>query len=327
MSKKVTILYFKALDLKLGKKISPVMAIIHPTNRCNHRCPGCEYANILGKASIENICDVIDQLTELGIVSVLFTGGGEPTLHPSFANALLRAKENNLSIGIFSNGTTLNGPLCDIIADNADFIRISIDAATKETFQGVRGVPGKNLESVRKGIVSLLSKRDDKPEVGLKFLIRKTNLHEIIPFGEFGKSLGVDSIQFKPIRQSEVDLDEGETEAAISMIDELKARYPGFVQGGIKPIKATVPCWITPLRVLIDAEGKVFLCNYFNHRRDSHCIGSLGQKRLTDIWFSKRHIEALKNIRPEECCLFDCRFHSLNAELQELVKQRSFDFV
>lgn len=327
MSQRAATLYFKGLDLELGKKIAPVMAVIHPTNRCNHHCIGCEYTNVLGTASLAEICDVIAQVTELGVISVLFTGGGEPTLHPDFTDALPIAKKNNLSVGVFSNGSTLNGPLCDGIVRYVDFIRISIDAATRETYQVVRGVPGDRFDAVREGLCSLLSKRTDKPKIGLKFLIRKTNLHEIGPFVELARDLGVDNVQFKPIRQSTVDLDEVEVRTAISQLDELKARYPGFIRGGIKPIMPRVPCWITPLRVLVDAEGKVFLCNYFNHRRDSHFIGSLDRERLTSIWFGRRHREALRTIRPEECSLFDCRFHDLNADLQELVMKRQYDFV
>ena len=327
MNDKAISLYFNALDLSLGREIRPVMAILHPTNACDHRCLGCEYASILGKAQIKDICDVIDQVADLGVVSVLFTGGGEPLLHPQFSDAIKRAKHKNLYVGIFSNGSKLNGPLSSIIAEFADFIRISVDAATQSTYNTIRGVTEKRFNELQEGIKKLLSLRKGKLEIGLKFLIRKTNIDEIIPFAKFAKSLGVDSIQFKPIRQSDLDLNDDEKKGAISMIDDLKNRFPGFIRGGIRPIKPIVPCWITPLRVLVDAEKKVFLCNYFNHRRESHCIGCLDDKRLKDIWFGERHRKALKNINPRECSLFDCRFHSLNAELKELVKHRPFDFV
>ena len=91
-----------------------------------------------------------------------------------------------------------------------------------------------------------------------------------------------------------------------------------------------VPCFLTPLRVVVDGRGDVVLCNYFNHRRQAHTIGNINTDNLKDIWFGKQHRQALKRgIDPSGCAYFDCRFHQLNKELAQIVNhdRKYYDFV
>ncbi len=348
--------YSEALRLKLGHEISPRMAIIHPTNRCNHNCTGCEYANIHKRspefeagslriideswlaAEIEStrLLGLINEIADLGTTSILFSGGGEPTLHPSFDKALEEAKKRGLLIGIFTNGTAVNQQLAEVIAQNATFIRVSIDASTAETYAAIRQVSLSAFNQLKSAVGRLVAAKahsGSKLQIGLKFLIRPCNLEEIISFVGLAKELGVESVQYKPIRNTTKDkeLNSKEVQTAQKLIEHARSAHPDIkVQGGVSTeIRVKVPCWITPLRVVVSAEGDIHLCNYFNHRRQTHTFSNISHSLLKDIWFSDAHRQALANIKLSECELYDCRFHKLNVELSDLVENHrdQLDFV
>lgn len=347
--------YSEALSLKLGHKISPRMAIIHPTNRCNHNCTGCEYANVHAVKSPEfeqgslrlidnswvqleigstRLLKLVDEIADLGAASILFSGGGEPTMHESFAPTIEKAKQRKLLVSIFSNGTFIDQELAECIAQNATFIRISVDAATAETYAAIRRISPSVFDKLKLRIKMLIEAKNrlgSKLEVGLKFLVRPCNIGEILSFVTLANKLEVESVQYKPLRNAAEEPNLEQIQTAQKLIEQARGLCPDIkVQGGMSPeIKVLTRCWISPLRVVISAEGDVHLCNYFNHRRQTHTFGNINHSSLKNIWFSDAHRQALANIKVPECEFYDCRFHKLNVELLDLVEnhREQLDFV
>jgi|GEM_PF-1902173 radical SAM protein with 4Fe4S-binding SPASM domain len=322
-------LYSEAQTLRLGRAISPRMAIIHPTNRCNHACTGCEYANVHTSLPAEfqedELLELVDDVADLGVFSVLFSGGGEPSLNRYFGAALERAYQRKLTCGIFSNGAGIDDALAKTIAATATFIRISVDASTPKTFASIRRVHLNSFGQTKANITKLIQAKAEtgsEVEIGLKFLVRDSNVHEIISFVEFASELGVSNVQFKPLRNEPEEPSGTDLGRALGFITRAKSLYPDVkIGGGVsQSICVETPCWITPLRVVVSAEGDVHLCNYFNHRRDTHTIGNIKDTPLCDIWFSEAHKQALANIDNKQCGLYDCRFHQLNTELLSLAE-------
>jgi wyosine [tRNA(Phe)-imidazoG37] synthetase (radical SAM superfamily) len=85
---------------------------------------------------LEEIEKVIDTLHSHGLLSVILIGGGEPTLHPDFEAVVETIKRKGIQVGIATNGSRLEK--IEAIADRLeekDWVRISIDAASEETFK------------------------------------------------------------------------------------------------------------------------------------------------------------------------------------------------
>jgi len=330
--------YSGALRLRLGHEISPRMAIIHPTNQCNHNCVGCEYANIhiTKPAEIEStrLLKLINEVANLGATSILFSGGGEPTMHKSFTKCLVEAKRRGLLIGIFTNGTTINQQLAEVIIQNATFVRVSVDASTAKTYSSIRRVDISVFDQLKSAVGKLVAtknQQNSKLEISLKFLVRPCNIKEIPSFVELAKELGVKSVQYKLLRNEVEEPNLEQIQTAQKLIEQARNVCSDIkVQGRISSeIKVKTPCWITPLRVVISAEGDVHLCNYFNHRRQTHTFGNINHSLLKDVWFSDVHRQAMANIKLPECKLYDCRFHKLNTELLDLVEnyRDQLDFI
>ncbi|HET8796207.1 MAG TPA: radical SAM protein, partial [Thermoanaerobaculia bacterium] len=65
---------------------APLMAWVEITRKCNLRCPHCFVVGGMQRAnemSTERILRLLDEWAELGVLTVVLTGG-EPTIHPDF---------------------------------------------------------------------------------------------------------------------------------------------------------------------------------------------------------------------------------------------------
>ena len=76
----------KIVEYKEGKRPFPITIEVDLTNRCNHRCSFCNYAEHIGieadKPSLhaEIIKKTLKEAKELGTKGISFTGGGESTI-------------------------------------------------------------------------------------------------------------------------------------------------------------------------------------------------------------------------------------------------------
>jgi len=92
-----------------GKVIFPIEVEISPSRVCNAKCPVCFYGKIEDKINGPNFFkesrmeSLIEEFAILGIKSVDWSGGGEPTLHPSFPKFAEWIKQNEIKQGLFTN--------------------------------------------------------------------------------------------------------------------------------------------------------------------------------------------------------------------------------
>jgi hypothetical protein len=93
-----------------GKRVYPINLEISPSGICQASCDFCFYANTgeLGHhrnvmLDTERAKFLLLECQELGIKSVSWTGGGEPTLHPHFEHLVETARYAGLEQGLFTN--------------------------------------------------------------------------------------------------------------------------------------------------------------------------------------------------------------------------------
>lgn len=164
---------------------------IELTNRCNERCVHCYLPNQLksngNELKIEQIRSLIDQFTEMGGNTVLFTGG-EIFLHKALINAICYAHEKELDIAIFSN----------LIAARNEHINILKSVGVKDIQVSLYGIQPEIHDSVTKlrGSCSRTKKSIEKMvDAGLPVRIvcpvLKENWKEARHVIEYGRNLGI----------------------------------------------------------------------------------------------------------------------------------------
>ena len=335
----------KIKQLHQGKMIKPVMAIYHPTYGCNHNCPGCDFREENKKQqttlSLEESHHILNELINLKIKSIEFSGGGEPLMDKNVAYQIRWMNSVGVGTGVLTNGSFLEGDVQKAIVENSSYVRISLESGSNEGFKKAKGLNDdkefpKVIGNIRDSI-ALREKLGTDVDISIKYTIGAHNYHDMENAVLLAMDLGIDSIQFKPYQNVDsVALTKAPTkdlEGKAGTFAKVKVNLEGLkktygdkisILGGLGETPLEERCWTSPLITTVDAFGDVYLCSYYRHRQDTHKIGNLlPDKSFKDIWGSKRHLEALKNTDLDECNKYDCRFHKYNKTAKELIENKS----
>jgi len=108
---------------------TPLLVWFEITRRCNLACPHC-YIDAgqprEGELPNSEIFRLLDEMSSMGVWAVTFTGG-EPTMHPNFAQFVQFARNKGLLVGIATNGMFLSDELLDQLPREGVIISVSFD--------------------------------------------------------------------------------------------------------------------------------------------------------------------------------------------------------
>ncbi|MEM4260742.1 MAG: radical SAM protein [Candidatus Woesearchaeota archaeon] len=152
------------------------------TYRCNNNCVHCfcnlPYNNskaLKEELTTEEIKNILDELSEMGCLWLLFTGG-EPLLRDDFEDIYLYAKKRGFIITLFTNGTLINSKIINLFSHYPPFsVEITLYGATEETFEKVTRKKG-SYKNCLSGIQRLLNAG---LHLKLKAMAITLNMHEI----------------------------------------------------------------------------------------------------------------------------------------------------
>lgn len=187
--------------LRAGRDIVPTHMQLIISDLCNQNCHFCAY-RMSGGFSTENFADehgnrnparfiptakakqILDDCAALGVGAIEFTGGGEPTVHKDHIEIIGHAQSLGLQTGLVTNGVLL----CDHpVFHNLDWLRISLDAGTAETYRRIR-----DSKAWPKVMANLkLAAGLKKPYVGAGFVVTRENYREIVDACRIVKDAGI----------------------------------------------------------------------------------------------------------------------------------------
>ena len=192
---------------------SPISINLDLTSACNYSCPFCVDSRLINAGknlTLEDIKKLIDTLHSHGLLSVILIGGGEPTLHPNFEAVVEIIKSKEIQLGIVTNGSRLKK--IEAIADRLeekDWVRISIDAATQETFRELHHPRTKlTLHQILEKAQGIKEK-NSRVSMGYSYVIvwegvdiggkrLRPNIQEMPRAAELARKFSFDYISFKP---------------------------------------------------------------------------------------------------------------------------------
>ncbi|MER3514674.1 MAG: hypothetical protein C4310_10040, partial [Chloroflexota bacterium] len=151
------------------------------TYRCNEKCTHCYLdvlapgAKIPGELTLEEAKRVIDELADLGALTITFSGG-EIFVHKDFFEIAAYARKRGFAIRLFTNGILIKPGVADKIAAlRPVMVELSIYGADAETHDKITQVPGSFHLTVR--AARLLRERGVK--VTLKAPIMRENWQQM----------------------------------------------------------------------------------------------------------------------------------------------------
>lgn len=176
----------------------PHILMIEPTNECNLRCPLCPTgAGTLkrpkGQMSFELYQRILADL-DGSLCRVMLYNYGEPFLHPRILDMIARARQAEIHTRVSTNGLAFMRGIDagDLIASGLDYLRVSVDGATPETYNVYR--VGGQLDRVLEGVRLLQRRKRElgrrRPAVELQFIVMRHNEHEIPAMRQIARELG-----------------------------------------------------------------------------------------------------------------------------------------
>ena len=184
----------------LSVPVSPRSIQIECTTRCNLKCTMCEisyWTEKGGDLEVVNLQSMIEHLPKLKRVDL--TGIGEALMNRGFFNSLKILKSRGLYVTLNDNFTLMTEDAARRIVElGIDQIFLSLDGATKETYEQIR--VGANFDKVvsnaRRLIQIKREMRKKRPEVKINTVVCSTNYRELPDIVELAHNLGIGMVQF-----------------------------------------------------------------------------------------------------------------------------------
>lgn len=278
----------------------PVILGWELTLACNLRCNHC--ASTAGsprenELTLEESLNICDQLPELLVLEVVFTGG-EPLLCPHWETIARRLNDLNIRVGMVTNGTQLGDAMIKrLLGAGVRGLAVSLDgeAETHDRLRGVEGLHQKVLAGIERLIESGL-------RVTVITTVHRDNLPELHRIQKQLQNMGVKRWQLQPafgfgrmqaMREqllSDADylqLGRFIQKAQADQAEEELQIFPADGVGYFSELDGEGPQWLGCSAGIttcgITSHGKVKGCLSWP---DQFAFADLRTADLWDIWFS-----------------------------------------
>jgi MoaA/NifB/PqqE/SkfB family radical SAM enzyme len=180
---------------------TPVTLQIARTNSCNFKCVYCSdhrAGNQIPRTSIgdavwQDLVGVVDRAEVLA-----FHGISEFMIDKDFFEIVARCAAAGGMLSLNTNGSVCTEKHLSALESYPGTINInfSLDAATPEMFQRIRGWDFLRVLDNIRAYVRCFQARRDRTWITLSFVITRTNVGEMVPFVYLAKALDVDGIHY-----------------------------------------------------------------------------------------------------------------------------------
>jgi len=180
----------------------PTVLYVEVTNRCDSLCQTCirtfRTLEPPKDLTLGELARIVEQFPRLE--RVLLHGIGEPLLNPDLIPMIAALKRSGVTVLFNSDAIGLTPKRRqDLIAVGLDELRVSMDAATAETYRAIRGVSA--FEKVVQNVTELIQLRRTKnaatPVVSLWFTTTRRNAQELPDFVRLAARIGADRVNLQ----------------------------------------------------------------------------------------------------------------------------------
>jgi len=295
--------------------------IVEATNHCNLDCSMCirtTWSSETGHMSSEVFERLLDDIQDFSKPPEIFFGGyGEPLSHPDIIEMIRGVKVLGVHVGLVSNGTQLSPTLSqDLIQSGLDKLWISMDDIHQDSILEGQGTDARqNVQNNLEGFLDLKYDQQMGPEVGLVFVLTKSNSSQIQEVLDLGKRLGLRSFFITNLEALSEEM-AGETpyradqfrrpgswlSAQSNLIEELELQgvdYRINIEGSL--VNPTTRCpFAEKGEIAMRWDGEVSPClpllydhvsfvDSWKHQVDSCSIGNIQARSIQEIWSDQQY--------------------------------------
>jgi MoaA/NifB/PqqE/SkfB family radical SAM enzyme len=320
--------------------LPPLQIRIKPTNVCNHNCWYCAYRveglqlgqdmNIRDFIPKEKLMEILDDIIEMGVKSVTFSGGGEPFCYPYLLDAARKLAESAVKFASLTNGSRLAGEVAEAFAHHATWLRVSMDGWSDESYKEYRRCGDGEYTKIV-GNMAAFKKIGGKCYLGVSYIVDQKNAGHIYEFIKQMKDIGVDSVKVAPCVVSNSGAENNAYHRPIFDLAKEQAQrsVADFSSGSFEVYDsyhalddkfAKSYDWCPYLQVLtvIGADLNIYSCQDKAYNLSEGLIGSIKEQGFKDVWFSDKN--RFFQINPRKVCNHHCVSNAKNRMLLEYLE-------
>ncbi len=310
----------------------PVHIRMKPTNVCGHNCCYCAYRSDdlqLGKDMVtkdyipqEKMMEIIDDIIEMGVTAVTFSGGGDPFYYPHILETVKKLSKSPVKFAALTNGARLCGEVAEIFANCGAWLRVSIDGWDNESYSKYRGVSMGEFSKVMKNMEDF-KKIGGNCFLGVSVIVDKKNSLHLYEFVKKIKDVGVNSVKISPCVVSNDGINNNRYHQPIfkNVKQQVKRAMEDFADERFEVFDSYHELddkfekdynWCPYIQILpvIGADLNIYPCQDKAYNLDEGLIGSIKNQRFKNFWFSDK--EKFFKVNPSKVCNHHCVANSKN---------------
>jgi MoaA/NifB/PqqE/SkfB family radical SAM enzyme len=343
--------YQEKLD-SLSKDIDTIKAPIHirikPTNVCNHNCWYCAYKSDtlqLGQDMVERdfiplekMMEILEDIKEMDVKAVTFSGGGEPFVYRYFTETIKKLIEYKIPFASLTNGSKLKGEIAELFALHATWLRISIDGWNSESYAKARDLKLSEFGKVIQNMRDFVQIPNRKCNLGVSFIVDKTNYSKVYEFSLMMKEIGVDSIKISPcVVENDGALNNDYHKPFYNEAKRLSQKVKKELEDVTFEVfdsyhlleetfkKQYTWCPYSQVLPVIGADLNIYPCQDKAYNLENGLIGTIKDASFKEFWFSDKN--KFFTINPSCHCNNHCVADSKNKMILDYLDVEHLGFV
>jgi len=310
------------------KLIFPITMEIHLTNKCNMKCNYCCFIDRHNKDTLPTLKAkmIIDIFSKIKVKGLIFSGGGEPTVHKDFKEIVKHAFNKNLDIGLITNGL-----IYPDILEYLTWVRFSLDTFNSEIYKKIKGVDKLHIAegNIRKAVVAK-KKNNLKVTIGVQMVVTKDNYTDIIWMYRYVCDYKADYFQFRPLENADYpNYVWGKVNYALKYFGLNNTDIPVLtsqnkwdeITGSSK--KAYKGCPGADLIGAVDARGDFYICCHMV-QDESARYGNMIEDDINNMLKNRKNVQ---NNFDYSKCPIACRGSMINLALVKFNKLKHINFL
>jgi MoaA/NifB/PqqE/SkfB family radical SAM enzyme len=292
-------------------------------------------------ADAERVRAAVREAARMGTRRFLFTGNGEPLMHPDAVELMALGKGAGSFCALNTNGHLLDRDVCDaLVAMGFDELRVNALAGTRRTYgQTHSGVAEAGFDRLKDNLLYLAGLKKGagtrRPRVALVQVVIGANHDGLLDFARFAAEVGAEEVQYRPFfdtgdpRLSRLTPTEQQADHVRASLPEAKTyldsrgiaentRYFAWVFGrqlDTTALYQAIPCYYGWLMSRLDVDGNVYFCC-----RCYDPLGNVEDRSFREIWLGEgyrraraRAVTVHRRGSPVEGCdCYSCVHHTAN---------------
>jgi len=331
-------------DWLKGKLIYPIYMEVSPAGACNQRCIYCaldfmEYQpRFLDTAVLKRR---LKEMGALGVKSIMYAGEGEPFLHKDIADIIAATKKSGIDAAVTSNAVLFDKVLADNTLPYLSWLKVSINAAKKETYRKIHRSKEGDFDKVIKNMAYAAKARTKNKYscvLGMQIVLLPDNYKEVVLLAKKAEEIGMDYLVVKPYSQHPLSKTKIFKDIKYSRYLDLSEKLKNLNKKHFNVVfrihtmkkwdnaeRNYKHCLALPFWAYIDAGGDVWACSMYL-KNNNFRLGNIYKNEFEDIWRSKKHKKlvcwAVNKLNTDKCRV-NCRMDEINRYLWDLTHSSS----